>query len=101
MLDHALQHRPRAAEVVVVIFQRIDHALADLRVRGKVDDRVDLLGREHMVAELFIANVALIEPRLGMHGGPEPCFHVVRHNHVIAVVNQLIYRVAADISGTA
>ena len=30
MLDHALEHRPRAAEVVVVILERIDHALADL-----------------------------------------------------------------------
>ena len=54
-----------------------------------------------MVAECLVSDVALIEQRLGMHGGPEPCFHVVRHNHVIAVVNQLIYRVAADISGTA
>ena len=68
VLDHALEHRPRAAEVIIIILERIDHASADLRVRGKADDRVNFLGREHMIAELFVADIALIEPRLRMDG---------------------------------
>lgn len=101
VLDHRLQHRPRAAEVVVVIFQGIDHALADLRVRGKVDDRVDLFAGKHMVAELLIADIALIEPRLRMHGLAETRLQVVCHDHIITVVDQLIYGVAADIARAA
>ena len=101
VLDHALQHRPRAAEVVVVILERIDHALADLRVRGKVDDRVDLFAGKDVVAELFIANVALIEPRLRMDGLADACLQIVRHDHVVAIINEFIYGVAADVAGTA
>lgn len=101
VLDHALQHRPRTAEVVVVILERIDHALADLRVGGKVDDRVDLLGREHMVAEFLVADVALIEPRLGMHRSPEARLQIVRHDNVVAVVDQLIHGVAANVARAA
>lgn len=101
MLDHALEHRARAAEVVVVILERIDHALADLRVRGEVDDCVNFLRREHMVAEFLVADVALIEARLWMHRCPESGLQIVRYDHVVAVVNQLIYRVAVDVARAA
>ena len=66
-----------------------------------MDDRVDLLAGKDMVAELFIADVALIEPRLRMHRSPESCLQVVRHDHVVAVVDEFIYGVAADIARAA
>ena len=101
VLDHALQHRPRAAEVVVVILERIDHALANLRVRGKVDDRVDLFAGKDVVAEFLVPNIALVEARLGMHRSPEACLQIVRHDNVVAVVNEFIYGVTADVAGAA
>ena len=101
VLDHALQHRPRTAEVVVIVLQRVHHALADLGVRGKVDDRVNFLRREHVIAELFIADVALIEPRLRMDGLAEACLQIVCDHDIVAIIDQLIYRVAADIACAA
>ena len=101
VLDHALQHRPCAAEVIIIILEGIYHALADLRVRGEVDDRVNFLRREHMVTEFLVADVALIEPGLRMHGCPEAGLQIVRHDHIIAVVNQFIHGVTADVPGAA
>ena len=101
MLDHALEHRPRAAEVIIIILEGIYHALTDLRVRREVDDRVNFLGREHMIAELFVADIALIKPRLRMDGLAEACLQIVRHDHIITVVNEFIYRVAADVARAA
>lgn len=101
MLDHALEHRARAAEVVVVVFEGIYHALADLRVRGKVDDRVDLFAGKDMVAEFLIADITLIEPGLRMHSLAKACLQIVRHDHVVAIVNEFIYGVAADVARAA
>ena len=101
VLDHALEHCPCTAEVVVVVLERIDHALTDLRIGREVDDRVNFLGREHMIAELFVADIALIKPRLRMDGLAEACLQIVRHDHIITVVKEFISRVAADVARAA
>ena len=54
-----------------------------------------------MVAELFVADIALIEPCLRMDGFAETGLQIVRHDHIVAVVDQLIYRVAADVTSAA
>ena len=53
-----------------------------------------------MIAEFLVADVALIEPRLRMDGFAETGLQIVRHDHIVAVVDQFIYRVAADIART-
>ena len=101
VLDHALQHCPRAAEVVVVVFEGIHHALANLRVCREVNHRVDLFAGKDMIAKFFIADVSLIEPRFRMHRSPEASLQIIGYAHIMAVVNQFIYRVAADVACTA
>ena len=93
VLDHALQHRARAAEV--------HHALADLRVGREVDDRVDLFAGKDMIAKFFIADVALIESRLRMDGLAEASLQIVRNHDVVTVVDQLIYGVTANVARAA
>ena len=66
-----------------------------------MDDRVNFLRREHVIAELFIADVALIEPRLRMHGLAEARLQIVRHDNVVTIVNEFIYGMRADVTGTA
>ena len=101
VLDHRLQHCPRAAEVVVVVLERIYHALADLGVCREMDDCVDLFAGKDVVAEFLIADVALIEPRLRMDGFAEAGFQIVRHDHIVAVVNKFVNGVAADVTSAA
>ena len=101
VLDHRLQHRPRAAEVVVVVLERIYHALADLGVCREMDDCVDLFAGKDVVAEFLIADVALIEPRLRMDGFAEAGFQIVRHDHIVTVVNKFVNGVAADVTSAA
>ena len=101
VLDHALEHRPRAAEVIIIILEGIYHALADLRIRREVDDRVDLFAGKDVVAEFLVPNIALVEARLRMDGLAEACLQIVRHDNVVAVVDQLIHGVAADVARAA
>lgn len=101
VFDHALEHCPRAAEVIIIILERIHHALADLRVCGKVNDRVDLLAGKDMVAERLISDVALIKPCLRMYRLAETGFQIVRHNDIIAIVNEFVNRVAANVTRAA
>ena len=101
MLDHGLQHRPGAAQIVIVVFQGIDHTLAHLRIRREVDDRVDLLGGKHMVAEFLTADIALIESGLRMHRLAKTGFQIIGHDHVVAVVNEFIHGVAANVARAA
>ena len=54
-----------------------------------------------MIAEFLVADVALIEPRLRMHSLAESSLQVVRYDHIVAVVDQFIYRVASNVAGTA
>ena len=54
-----------------------------------------------MIAELFVADIALIKPRLRMDRLAEACLQIVRHDHIITVVNEFIYRVAADVARAA
>ena len=54
-----------------------------------------------MVTEFLVADVALIEPRLGMHRSPEAGFQIVCDHDVVTIVNEFIYGVAADVAGTA
>ena len=66
-----------------------------------MDDCVDLFAGKDVVAEFLIADVALIEPRLRMDGLAEACLQIVRHDNVVAVVDQLIHGVAADVTSAA
>ena len=66
-----------------------------------MDDRVDLFAGKDVITELFIADVALIESRLGMHGLAEACFQIVSHNHIVAVVNKFVNGVTADVARAA
>ena len=54
-----------------------------------------------MIAELFVADIALIEPRLRMDGFAEAGFQIVRHDHIVAVVNKFVNGVAADVTSAA
>ena len=101
MLDHGLQHRPGTAQIVIVVFQGIDHTLAHLRIRREVDDRVDLLGGKHMVAEFLTADIALIKSGLRMHRLAKTGFQIIGHDHVVAVVNEFIHGVAANVARAA
>ena len=49
---------------------------------------------------LPVPDVQLIEPGLGVYGGPEAGEQVVRHHHVPASVDQLIHSVGADIASS-
>ena len=101
VLDHALEHRPRAAEVIIIILEGIYHAFADLRIRREVDDRVNFLGREHMIAELFVADIALIKPCLRMYRLAETGLQIVCDHDIVAIIDQLIYRVASNVARAA
>ena len=98
-------HRPQqsggAAQVVVVILQGVGHRLAHLRGGGEVDDAVDVLGLEQLVHGRPVPDVRLIEAGLGVDGGPEAGEQVVGHHHVPSGLDELVYGVGADVSGSA
>ena len=54
-----------------------------------------------MVAERLVPDIPLLKPHLRMHGCPETGLQIVRDNDVIAIVDEFIYRVAADVPGAA
>ena len=98
---HGLEEHHGAVEVVVIVLQRIGHGLSHLGGGGKVDDALDVLGLEQGIQSPPIPDVQLIEFCLGMDCGFEASLQVVGHHHVPAGVNQFIYRMGADVSGSA
>ena len=97
---HGLQQTDGAAQVVVIVLQRIAHGLAHLGGGGKMDDALDLLLLKQLVQCLPVPDVQLIEARLGVHGGPEAGEQVVRHHHVPAGIDEFVHGVRADIAGS-
>ena len=54
-----------------------------------------------MVAEFLVPDVALVEARLRMDGLAEACLQIVRHDHVVAIIDQFIHGVAANVARAA
>ena len=101
VLHHGLQEHHGAVEVVVIVLQRVGHALPHLGGGGEVDHALDVLRLEQGVQRPLVPDVQLIEPGLGVDRLPEAGEEVVRHHHVPARVDELVHRVGADVAGSA
>ena len=99
--NHGFQQNLGAAQVVVIIFERIGHGFADQRVCGKVNHTVDLLGFKDGVHECAVTDIALIKFCLWMNRFNMSGFQIVRDNNLSARVNEFIYGMRADITSTA
>ena len=101
MRHHGAQQHHSAVEVIVIIFQRVGHGLPHLGGGGEVDDTVNLFRLEQHVQGRPVPDVQMVEAGLGVDGGPEAGEQVVRHHHVPAGVDELVYSMGADIPGPA
>ena len=107
-LLHHFQQRHGAVQIVTVVLQRLFHTLTH-RLKGrKVDDGVDLVGREHRPQAILILAVQLIEGRACTGDGFDPvnylclCVGQIVHDHrPVTCLNEFHYGMAADVSGTA
>ena len=109
VLAHHIQDDQRAVEVVVVVFDGLGHALADGLIGCELDDRRDVgtLG-EDLLHILVFGHIGLIEAEVLAgdlldavedHGG---CIIVVvRHDDVVAGIQELDAGVAADVACAA
>ena len=91
MLYHGLEHGARAPYIVIIVFKRLYHAFAHLRIGGEVYYGVPPFFVEHRVYKGLVPQVSLIKPRLGVHCIYKAGFKIIHNGHVIAVVNKLIY----------
>ena len=66
-----------------------------------MDHALDVLRLEQGVQGALVPDVQLIKFCLGVDGGPEAGLKVVGHHHLAARVDEFIYRVGADVAGSA
>ena len=66
-----------------------------------MDDALDVLRLEQGVQGALVPDIQLIKLCLGVDGGPEAGLKVVGHHHLAARVDEFIYRVGADVAGSA
>ena len=100
-VHHRVEQHLGAAEVVVIVFQRVGHALAHEREGRKVDHNVHLFRLKQLAKEVKIVDIALIELCLRVHRLHMARSQVVRDDHVVARFLQSIYRVRADVARAA
>ena len=109
MPPHGLQEGEGAAKVVAVVLQGLLHALPHALEPGEVDHRVDarIIGEQglHLVGIAALGldegdRLAgdLLHPAQGFLAG---VVQVVRHNDLIARLEELHTGVAADVTGAA
>lgn len=101
MGDHAFEQRFGAAQVVVVILERLCHAFADLGIGGEVDHALDPLVFKQAVDKGAVADIALVKARARGNRGAEAGFQVIRDNHFASGLNQRARGVRADIARAA
>ena len=97
-LAHRLEQRDRAAQVVRPVLGRVRHRLADQRLGGEVQHRLDAVG-QHLGGA--VAQRALDERGAGRHRVGVPGGQVVEHGDLVPGRDQLRGDDAADVSGTA
>ncbi len=113
MAARHVAQRQRAGHVVPVVLERLLHAFAHGLEPGEVDDDIHRMTLEHLLQRLGIQDALLVEGQaaalavgLGAGEGAHALerflagiAQVVDHHHVVAAVEQLHHRMAADESG--
>ena len=101
MRDHAVEQNLGAAQVVVIILERLCHAFAHLGVGGEVDHAFDLLGLEQLVEKSTVADIAFVKARTGWDCRAEAGFQIVCHDNVASCLDERARRVRANVTRTA
>ena len=101
MGNHCLQQAGRAAEVVIVIFQRVGHGLAYLRGGGEVDNAFHLLLFKKRVQRCAVAYVHVIKARIGVNRSPETGLQIVGDYYLATCGDELVNRMGTDVAGSA
>ena len=98
-LDGDREQRAGLAGVVEIVAERIGDRFRHHDRTGKMDDGVDIVGKQKLAHEVLIADIALDELRLGRHRPAEPGRKIVEDQYVLAGIDQLESHMAADESG--
>ena len=65
--DHGFQQNLGAAQIVVIVFERVSHGFTDERICRKMDNAVNVFRFKNRVYKFAIANITLIKFCLWMH----------------------------------
>ena len=84
IFHHGIEQNLRAAEVVVIVFQRICHAFANKRICRKVDYCVNFLLLKEIVKEIKIMEVTLIEFCTFGNRFSITCYKIICHNNIMS-----------------
>ena len=102
-LCHHAAQRHRAADIVIIIFKRLLHRLADRFQTGEMNDSVDLVFRKNLAQPRLVADVALIERKIAsaqllhtLQRDRAGVIIVIQHHDVIARRQHLNAGVRAD-----
>ena len=98
---HGFQQNLCAAQIVVIIFERIGHGFADERICRKMNDAVNVFRFKNGIHKFAIANVTLIKFCLRMHRFDVSGLQIVRNDDVAPCVYQFIYGVRANVARAA
>ena len=66
-----------------------------------MDDRLDIILGENLVEHSRVADIALIELRLGMDGPTMPRLEVIDDDDILSLGHELMHSMGTDIAGTA
>ncbi|MNE24252.1 hypothetical protein D3C80_1175370 [compost metagenome] len=97
---HGFKKTLRTVHVIVVVFNRVFHALADKGAGCEMDDRFNFIFGEKLCQQLFVTQIAFIQlaaqQRLTV-----PCQQIVDHYNFLAPVQQLRHCMGPDIPCSA
>src|SRR5512134_4066632 len=85
----------------MVVAERVGDRIRDHDRAGEVDDGGDAVPAHDGAHEILVADVADDGTRRSGHGPGEARRQVVEHDNLLARVEELEYRVAADVPGPA
>lgn len=84
-----------------VIAEWIFHRLRRHRLCSEMDDRVDRFVRQYLCDQALVAELADNQFGFSRHGPTKPGREIVEDDNLLAVIEQFVDHMAADISGAA
>ena len=102
---HRLEQPQRTDDIVVVIAHRQRHRLTDCLQAGKMDDRLDRIGRKNPVQRIGVTDVPVDQLRPLATNLLDALQHlgrtvaeIIENQHIVVAVQQLDHRMRANIA---